>query len=58
MGEPRPIEDDITQDRQAALLTSSGNGPTVDNEEALLASEFGPADDRGVYGAPTEGEQA
>jgi hypothetical protein len=54
MGEPRPIEDDITQDRQAALLTSTGNGPTVDNEEALLAAEFGPADDRGVYGAPTD----
>jgi hypothetical protein len=53
MGEPRPIEDDITQDRQAQLLTSTGNGPTVGNEEELLAAEFGPADDNGVYGAPT-----
>ncbi|MEU7338721.1 peptidoglycan-binding protein [Streptomyces sp. NPDC007074] len=52
MGEPRPIEDDITQQRQAALLTSTGNGPTVDNESELLAAEFGPADDRGIYGAP------
>lgn len=54
MGEPRPIEDDITQDRQAALLTSTGNGPTVDNEEDLLAAEFGPADARGIYGAPAD----
>jgi hypothetical protein len=52
MGEPRPIEDDITQQRQAALLTSTGNGPTVDNEEELLAAEFGPANDHGIYGAP------
>lgn len=52
MGEPRPIEDNISQDRQAELLTSSGNGPTVDQEEALLAAEFGPADANGVYGAP------
>lgn len=54
MGEPRPIEDDITQDRQAQLLTSTGNGPTVDIEEELLAAEFGPADARGIYGAPAE----
>lgn len=56
MGEPRPIEDDISQDRQAELLTSTGNGPTVGNEEELLAAEFGPADARGVYGAPTTGD--
>jgi hypothetical protein len=52
MGEIRPIEDDISQDRQAQLLTSSGNGPTVDNEEQLLEAEFGPADDHGAYGVP------
>lgn len=52
MGEPRPIEDDITQERQAALLTRTINGPTVGNEEDLLAAEFGPADANGVYGAP------
>ncbi|MFF7476691.1 peptidoglycan-binding protein [Streptomyces sp. NPDC008092] len=52
MGEHRPIEDDISQDRQAQLLTSTGNGPTVGNEEDLLAAEFGPADSRGIYGAP------
>ena len=51
MGEPRPTEDDISQDQQAQLLTSTGNGPTVDNEEDLLAAEFGPADAHGVYGA-------
>lgn len=52
MGEPRPIEDDISQQRQAELLKPTGNGPTVDNEQTLLEAEFGPADDRGVYGAP------
>ncbi|MFK0288249.1 peptidoglycan-binding protein [Streptomyces sp. NPDC090499] len=54
MGEPRPIEEDISQDRQAQLLTSTGNGPTVGNEEELLAAEFGPADADGVYGAPAD----
>lgn len=57
MGEPRPIEDDITQQRQAALLTSTGNGPTVDNEAELLADQFGPADDHGIYGAPVVSEE-
>lgn len=52
MGEPRPIEEHISQDRQAQLLTSTSNGPTVENEEQLLEAEFGPADDRGIYGAP------
>lgn len=54
MGETRPIEDDISQDRQAQLLTSTGNGPTVDTEEELLAAEFGPANADGVYGAPAD----
>lgn len=58
MGEPRPIEEDITQQRQAALLKDTGNAPTVDNEEQLLAAEFGPADDHGVYGAPADEEAA
>lgn len=52
MGEPRPIEDDISQDRQAALLTRTGNGPTVEAEEELLADKYGPANEFGVYGAP------
>jgi hypothetical protein len=56
MGEPRPIEEDITQQRQAELLTTTGNGPTVGNEEELLAAEFGPADAHGAYGAPEADE--
>ncbi|MFF1444105.1 peptidoglycan-binding protein [Streptomyces sp. NPDC058295] len=54
MGEPRPLEDDISQDRQAALLTATGNGPTVRNEEELLADKYGPADSHGVYGLPAD----
>jgi len=53
MGETRPIEEDLTQDRQAELLTSSGNGPTVTDEEALLAAEFGDPEG-GVYGLPAD----
>lgn len=56
MGEPRPIEDDISQDRQAALLTRTGNGPTVEAEEELLADKYGPANEFGVYGAPDSGD--
>lgn len=54
MGEPRPIEEDPSQDRQAELLTSTGNGPTVDDEQALLAAEFGDPDDQGIYGKPAD----
>lgn len=56
MGEPRPIEEDISQARQAQFLKRTGNGPTVDNEEQLLTAAFGPADENGVYGAhgPTD----
>ena len=56
MGEPRPIEEDISQDRQAALLTRTGNGPTVGNEEELLAERYGPANEFGIYGAPDTDE--
>jgi hypothetical protein len=54
MGEPRPIEDNPTQARQAELLTRTVNGPTVDNEQELLAALFGDPDDHGVYGAPAD----
>lgn len=54
MGEPRPIEENPTQARQAVLLKDTGNGPTVDNETVLLEEQFGPADANGLYGAPTE----
>lgn len=53
MGEPRPLEEDISQERQAALLQATGNGPTAGNEAELLADKFGPADSRGLYGAPS-----
>lgn len=50
MGEPRPTDPELSQKEQAALLTDSGNGPTADDEAALLEAEFGPADEHGVYG--------
>lgn len=58
MGATRPLEDNPTQERQAELLTDTGNGPTVDNEEQLLAEAFGAPDDRGVYGAPAQDAEA
>ena len=53
MGEPRKTEPEISQDEQAALLRRTVNGPTVDNEEELLAGRYGAPDSDGVYGAPT-----
>jgi hypothetical protein len=58
MGATRPLEDDPTQERQAALLTETGNGPTVDNEADLLADAFGDPDANGVYGAPAQDAEA
>ncbi|MCX5000979.1 peptidoglycan-binding protein [Streptomyces longwoodensis] len=58
MGAARPIEEDISQQRQAELLTSTGNGPTVDNETELLEDAFGPADDHGIYGAPAPADDS
>jgi hypothetical protein len=57
MGDTRPIEDDITQQRQAELLANTGNGPTVDNETDILEDAFGPADDNGVYGPPAAADE-
>lgn len=58
MGDPRPVptEDELSQDRQAELLVSTGNGPTVTDEETLLAAEFGDPDSNGVYGLPADDE--
>lgn len=50
MGDPRPLHPDVPQ---AQLLTETGNGPTLANEEELLAAKFGPPNQAGVYGAPT-----
>jgi hypothetical protein len=52
MGDPRPDTPDMDAEEQARHLRPTGNGPTVDNEEALLADEFGEPTDDGIYGAP------
>ncbi|MFJ3699482.1 hypothetical protein ACIPW9_36060 [Streptomyces sp. NPDC090052] len=58
MGKTRPTDSDPTQEQQAALLTESGNAPTVDNEAQLLADVFGEPDANGVYGAIADGSAA
>ena len=53
----RPIpERDGGQEEQAAHLTRTGNGPTVDNEVELLAAEYGPADMSGYHSLPAPAE--
>ena len=56
MGEtPRPIlENDQDQDAQAEQLHRTGDGISVDNEEALLRAEFGDPNEEGIYGRPVE----
>jgi hypothetical protein len=49
MGAQRSIDPNVPQWQ---MLRDSGNGPTEPAEEAILQAEFGPADARGVYGAP------
>lgn len=53
MGDPRPLDYELSQAQQAALLTDTGNSPTATeaDEAALLEAEFGPADATGVYGS-------
>ncbi|MFG2458167.1 hypothetical protein ACGFWE_14000 [Streptomyces sp. NPDC048523] len=49
----RPIPDRLAdQHEQAQHLTRTGNGPTVPNEEELLAEAHGPADMAGFYTGP------
>ncbi|MFI9600317.1 hypothetical protein ACIHCX_10630 [Streptomyces sp. NPDC052043] len=49
----RPIPDRLgDQHEQAQHLTSTGNGPTVDDEQRLLAEQFGAPDMSGVYTGP------
>lgn len=46
------------QDEQAAHLTRTGNGPTVEDEAALLEAAYGPADMAGHYtGGEAEGAE-
>ncbi|WP_405911376.1 hypothetical protein OG529_04460 [Streptomyces longwoodensis] len=49
----RPIPERLgDQEEQAAHLVRTGNGPTVDNEQQLLAEQFGPADMSGYFTGP------
>jgi len=43
-------EDEMSQEEQARLLTEPSFAHRLDDEEALLTAEFGPADASGVYG--------
>jgi hypothetical protein len=52
MGDPRPDTPDMDAKEQARHIRPTGNGPTVQNEEALLAEEFGAPNADGIYGAP------
>lgn len=49
----RPIPERLgDQEEQERHLTQTGNGPTVENEEALLAEVFGQADTAGFFTGP------
>ncbi|WP_406202566.1 hypothetical protein OG331_31705 [Streptomyces sp. NBC_01017] len=49
----RPIPDRLAdQHEQAQHLTRTGNGPTVPNEEELLAAAHGAPDMAGFYTSP------
>ncbi|MFI9598950.1 hypothetical protein ACIHCX_03545 [Streptomyces sp. NPDC052043] len=54
MGDPRPDQPGTDPREQAQYLRPTGNEPTVDNEEGILADEFGEPNSDGTYGAPTE----
>jgi hypothetical protein len=60
MGKPRPLlyyGDDQDQQAQAMLIEATGDGVSVENEEELLAGEFGAPNAEGIYGAPEESEE-
>jgi hypothetical protein len=49
----RPIPERLgDQEEQAAHLTRTGNGPTVEDEQRLLAEQYGPPDMSGHYVGP------
>ncbi|MEU3289885.1 hypothetical protein [Streptomyces longwoodensis] len=55
----RPIPERLgDQEQQAAHLVRTGNGPTVDDEQRLLAEQFGPADMSGYYTGPERVDEA
>lgn len=46
----RPVPERLgDQDEQAAHLVRTGNGPTVENEQEMLAEQYGPADMAGYH---------
>ncbi|MFJ8855229.1 hypothetical protein [Streptomyces sp. NPDC102437] len=54
----RPIPDRLgDQYEQAQHLTRTGNGPTVDDEQALLATQHGTPDMAGYYTGPELADQ-
>lgn len=58
MGDPRPDNPTMDAEEQAQHLRPTGNGPTVQDEEAILAAEFGEPNADGIYGAPEDGDDA
>ncbi|MGW0015755.1 hypothetical protein ACWDVX_39170 [Streptomyces tendae] len=46
----RPVPEWLgDQEEQAAHLVRTGNGPTVEDEQQLLAEQYGPADMAGYH---------
>lgn len=46
----RPVPERLgDQEEQAAHLVRTGNGPTVEDEQELLAEQYGPADMAGYH---------
>ncbi|MFJ3084980.1 hypothetical protein [Streptomyces sp. NPDC086838] len=59
MGAERPIPERLgDQHEQAQHLRRTGNGPTVDGEEQLLAEAYGTPDMAGFYTGPELVDQA
>nr|WSS66723.1 hypothetical protein OG284_36875 [Streptomyces sp. NBC_01177] len=55
----RPVPDRTgDQEAQAQHLQPTGNGPTVNDEQALLAAEFGDPDAAGFYARPDQDDTA
>ncbi|MEV8349071.1 hypothetical protein ACFVTT_15560 [Streptomyces niveus] len=55
----RPVPDRTgDQEAQAQHLQPTGNGPTVDDEQALLAAEHGEPDAAGFFTRPDTDESA
>jgi hypothetical protein len=54
----RPIPERLgDQHEQAQHLTRTGNGPTVEDEQRLLAEQYGAPDMAGFYSGPDLADQ-